>query len=521
MSGFRARLVASYVLCMVFIVVVAGVGIAGARSVRGAVDDVAAAAAAAGTTRALVLLVVTGGVIAVLCASWLVRQASVPLRQLDALCRATAGGDLSQRGTWGARDEFGALVRSYNAMTESLSSTLSLVAIDARGLASASEELTVFSGEIRSSAGDSAVRAGVVSAAAEEVSENVRTVATATEEMGASIREIAHSTSAAARIASDAVDAVATANSTVSRLGTSSAEIGTVVKVITSIAAQTNLLALNATIEAARAGDAGKGFAVVAGEVKDLARETALATEDISGRIDLLRADALAAVLAIGEISTIIERINETQSTIASAVEEQTATTNEMSRSVADAAQAAAGIAESIDGVAVAAATTNDEVAATLSSAAELSRLSLDLSQTVSRFVLSTGVSLRDGEQMSVRAQITAAIGAHGAWKGRLTAAVSAGTHSEDVAVVAKDDRCDFGSWLLRATVGDAGRAHLEESRDLHATFHREAAAVLRMVSARELGDARLSIAPGGSFAEASRRLTRTMIGWRQATDLG
>ncbi|WP_372594325.1 methyl-accepting chemotaxis protein [Actinotalea sp.] len=404
MGGFRTRLIASYVLCMIFIIVLAGVGISGVRTVLAASGEVAAEAAA-GAVRVLVLLVVVGGLIAVFCARWLVRQASVPLRQLNELCESVAAGDLSKRGTWAARDEFGDLVRGYNDMVDALSATLDLVSVNARCLTAAAEDVAVSAGEIRGRAGDSAARAEAVAASAEQVSTNVRSVASATEEMSASIREIAHNTSAAAGIASDAVDAVGTATSTVSRLGASSAEIGDVVKVITSIAEQTHLLALNATIEAARAGDAGRGFAVVAGEVKELARETAKATEDIGRRIDTIQSDAGAAVSAIAVISTIIERIDETQTTIASAIEEQTATTNEMSRSVTEAALGAGEIAESIDAVAVAASATNDEVEASLASASELNRISAELSQTVARFVLSPASRSAAGAEPSVREQ--------------------------------------------------------------------------------------------------------------------
>ena len=172
-----------------------------------------------------------------------------------------------------------------------------------------------------------------------EVSRNVETVVAATREMTASIEEISRSATESARVANSAVKMADSTNHVVGKLGESSAEIGKVIKVINSIAEQTNLLALNATIEAARAGEAGKGFAVVANEVKDLAKETAKATEDIGQRIDAIQNDTQTAVDAIQKISEVINRINDISGTIASAVEEQTATSNEIARSVVEAAR--------------------------------------------------------------------------------------------------------------------------------------------------------------------------------------
>ena len=190
------------------------------------------------------------------------------------------------------------------------------------------------------------------------MSKNVTTVSTGTEEMGASIKEIAKSANEAAKVATSAVKVAERTNATVAKLGETSAEIGNVIKVITSIAQQTNLLALNATIEAARAGEAGKGFAVVANEVKELAKQTAKATEDISRKIEAIQGDTKGAVEAIAQIGKIINQINDIQNTIASAVEEQTATTGEISRNVSEAARGSNEIAQNITGVAQAARST-------------------------------------------------------------------------------------------------------------------------------------------------------------------
>ncbi|MCK6546891.1 methyl-accepting chemotaxis protein, partial [Myxococcota bacterium] len=225
---------------------------------------------------------------------------------------------------------------ALNTAVREVRLALATIAQSAQALAASSEELSAVSTQIGGSSQETSTQAGVVSAAAEQVSKNVQTVATGTEEMTASIKEIAKSASEAARVAGQAVKVAENTNTTVAKLGTSSAEISEVIKVITSIAQQTNLLALNATIEAARAGEAGKGFAVVANEVKELAKETAKATEDIGRKIEAIQTDSQDAVAAIGQISGIIAQINDIQGTIASAVEEQTATTNEMGRNVAE-----------------------------------------------------------------------------------------------------------------------------------------------------------------------------------------
>ena len=244
-------------------------------------------------------------------------------------------------------------------------------------------ELASVSHEMSSTAEETAAQAGVVSAAGEEVSHNVATVATAVEEMSASISEIAQQAGEAARITASAVAQAESTNATVGQLGAASAEIGKVVEVITSIAEQTNLLALNATIEAARAGEAGKGCAVVAGEVKELAKETAKATEEISSKIAAIQSETGSAVEAIGEVGQVIGRISDISSTIASAVEEQTATTTEISRNVSEAARGSADIAENVTAVAQAAQNTAAAAGSTQQTAATLSEVAAGLEAIV------------------------------------------------------------------------------------------------------------------------------------------
>jgi methyl-accepting chemotaxis protein len=263
---------------------------------------------------------------------------------------------------------------------------LASVAQNALELGTASEDLTAVSQRMNQTARQTAAQASSVSAASEQVSRNVQTVAIGMEEMGVSIKEIAKNAHEAARVATTAVRVAQTTNNTVAKLGESSAEIGKVIKVITSIAQQTNLLALNATIEAARAGQAGKGFAVVANEVKDLAQETARATEDISRRIEAIQADSSGAVTAIAEISAVIGRLGDYQNTIAAAVEEQTATTNEMARNVAEAATGSNRIVDSIAGVTGAAQTTTVGVTEAQRAAGDLARMAGDLRTLVSGF---------------------------------------------------------------------------------------------------------------------------------------
>jgi methyl-accepting chemotaxis protein len=303
-----------------------------------------------------------------------------------AACQIAAGDLTAQDIDVRSSDEVGLLGKSINEMHGSMRKTILGISHNARQLASSSEELSAVSTQMGANAEETSAQSNVVAAAAEQVSSCIQTVAAGAEEMMASIKEIAKNSCDAARVATQAVKIAEATNTTVAKLGDSSAEIGQVIKVITSIAQQTNLLALNATIEAARAGEAGKGFAVVANEVKELAKETAKATEDISSKIEAIQTDTRAAVDAIAEISGIIRQINDIQNTIASAVEEQSATTNEIGRNIGEASKGSSEIAQNIGGVAQAAKSTAEGAGNSQAASAELARMATELQRLVSQF---------------------------------------------------------------------------------------------------------------------------------------
>ncbi|MEO0321323.1 MAG: HAMP domain-containing methyl-accepting chemotaxis protein [Myxococcota bacterium] len=309
-------------------------------------------------------------------------------RSIRRAVEAARKGDLSVKVPVKGDDVLAELAQDIGGLIAEFRTSLVKIGEGSKSLATSSAELTTVSTTLATNAAETTQQAVVVSESADQVSSSVETVAAGIEEMSASVKEIAKSAQNAAQVATEGVEVARSTNATVAKLGESSAEIGKVVKVITSIAQQTNLLALNATIEAARAGAAGKGFAVVANEVKELAKETAKATEDISQKIEAIQGNTKSAVDAIDRIGGIIGQVNEIQGTIALSVDEQRSTTNEISRSLNEAVRSTRDIADTINGVATAARSTTGGAEKTQATAETCSNLAGDLDALVARFTV-------------------------------------------------------------------------------------------------------------------------------------
>ncbi|WP_308535313.1 methyl-accepting chemotaxis protein [uncultured Mobiluncus sp.] len=333
-----------------------------------------------------IITVVALVIVAVIIMGKVRRAVTHSVESVETVVKGLAQGDLTRRAVINSNDELADMSRAVNLSNSALQEAFGSAARTSEAVRSESETVADLTTQTAQAAAGSAAQADAVAGAAEQVSINVQTVAAGAEEMGSAIREISSNANEAARVAQEATEAAAATTETVEKLGKSSKEIDDVIHAITAIAEQTNLLALNATIEAARAGEAGKGFAVVAGEVKDLAAETAKATDDITGRIAKIQDDTDSAVTAIRRISEIISQINDFQTTIAAAVEEQTATTNEMARSVTEAASGSSTIATNIGQFAGAASQAVEPLNALAATASDLQSKAADLRAELGKF---------------------------------------------------------------------------------------------------------------------------------------
>ena len=310
-------------------------------------------------------------------------------KQIGEIIAAAAGGNFT--ATVRLEGKTGFLLDisgQVNKLIDTARHAFQAIAANAATLSTASQDLSALSIQMSSNAEETTAQAASAAAAANQVSGNMQQVATGVEELSVSIREISSNAMEASAVTTRAVAEAKATNQTMAKLGVSSQEIGSVLKVISSIAEQTNLLALNATIEAARAGDLGKGFAVVANEVKELARQTSRATVEISNNIGNIQSDVKVAISSIGAISEIIQKINDISNVIASAVEEQAATANEIGKAVSSAANGSGEIASNLASVSQVSRDTTLGASNSQKAASNLRQMSAELQTLVSRFSL-------------------------------------------------------------------------------------------------------------------------------------
>ena len=480
----------------------------------------------------LTILAILGIVIA--------RGIGEPLSQAVRQLGQVAGGDLSHdvAGEYLNRgDEIGQLSKAMQTMSASLRSVLKDVADGIYVLSTSSAELSANSGRMAQGGQQASEKAHSVAAAAEQMTANVMSVsvgmeqtttnlasvATATEQMTATIGEIAGNSEKARRITEEATHQAAHIREQMNHLGQAAREIGKVTETITEISSQTNLLALNATIEAARAGSAGKGFAVVANEIKELAQQTAAATEDIKGRIAGVQSSSARGIAEIEKISQVIQNVSEIVASIAAAIEEQATVTKDIARNIGEAStgvrdanvrvsesslatQSMAQEIASVDDVAHEMADGSEQVR---SSATNLSRLAEQLQTTVSRFQISGGN----------QTVLKSAIAAHSAWTARLKAAVINGTLDVSIGTIRADNQCQFGKWLHGAAISAAeGQAeNYRQARQLHARFHEEASKVAQLALAGQKEAAGQAMGPASEYAKTSAALTKVLTLWSTA----
>ena len=319
-------------------------------------------------------------------ASLIARRIVIPVTEVANLLNGMATGDLTGVVATASGDEIGRMASAATRAAEYMSAAITEMTVGAAELTSAARRLDTVSGQVAAGAEQTSERAGAVASAADQISTSVQTVAAGAEEMDVSIREIAANATNAARAGEEAIAAAERASGQGVRLGEVSSEVTRVVELIGAVARQTGLLALNATIEAARAGEFGKGFAVVAGEVKELAHQASGASDDVTMRIAAMQDETMSMVDDIGGIGQLIERLGESQTSIAGAVEQQSRTTTGISVNVHQAASGASEIAATIADVADAAAGTAQAVTEVRRAAGDLSDLSTRLREQVGGF---------------------------------------------------------------------------------------------------------------------------------------
>jgi methyl-accepting chemotaxis protein len=441
----------------------------------------------------VVLLVVLGGLAAVFA-----HRLTKPLVGIVEIFRDMAHGDLTRTIAVQSRDEVGQLAEAADAMVRNLRQMFGNIVANTNVLAGSSTELSSIATQLSGGAKDTTRQSATVAAATEQMSANmttmaasteqmsgnVRTVASAVEELTASISEVARSAEQSAAVANSAAELATAGNAKINELGAAAGEIGKVIEVIQDIAEQTNLLALNATIEAARAGDAGKGFAVVATEVKELAKQTAAATEDIRQRIEGIQNSTGQVVQSIGEIGATIKKVNEVARTIAAAVEEQSITTKEIGRNVAQTSVAAETVAR---GVAESASVTREiarniaEVDQSAKQTAEGATAAQTAGGKVTQVVDKLSALMGQFKVSNKRFDAEPIKTAHALWSAKLSDLL-AGKINLDPSEVARHTDCKFGKWYYGPQGKQlAGLDIFNSVGEQHAKFHELAKSIAEL----------------------------------------
>ncbi len=486
------------------------------------------------------------------------RSITQPLAATVTHIGTVASGDLS--GEMDAKymkrgDEFGDMARAVHTMSTNLREIVTEIGKGVHVLSDSSNELSSNSAEMSQGSREASDKAHSVAAAAEEMTTNIVSVAAGmeeastnlthvaahTEQMTSTIGEIAGNSEKARHITEEAMREVSQINEQMNQLGQAAREIGKVTETINEISSQTNLLALNATIEAARAGSAGKGFAVVANEIKELAQQTAAATEDIKGRIVGVQSSASAGIADIERISKVIHEVTDIVSSIAAAIEEQATVTKDIARNIAEAStgvkEANNRVSESsdatkeiareiafVDQAAGGMASGSDQVR---TNAVELNGVAQRLQSMVSRFRVSSGGhgnrthggGAAVADRSMATEEIEKAIAAHSAWKGRLQGIVNTGKIDMSINTIRSDRECQFGRWLHGGTIdSDAAKSpHCQSAKHLHAQFHEEAARIAQMATSGQRDAALKALAASGEFARVSGELKSTLRKWSES----
>ena len=481
------------------------------------------------------------------------RWITAPLKRAVQVADTIASGDLTVDIEVGSEDEIGQLMAAMKHMADSLRQmffqmltgvqTLSQTASGFQDtsliMTGSAEQSSVRCRAVSSSAEEMNVSMATVAAAMDQATSNINTVAVASEEMTTTIGEIARSSESARQITGQAVTRADKVTVQVEALGRAAREIGKVTETIAAISAQTNLLALNATIEAARAGAAGKGFTVVAGEIKELAKQTAAATEGIREKIENIQLSTTEAVADIDAISHVIQEVNSIISSTAAAVEQQLSVTQEIAANIAEAAHGAREVNCNVSQASGVAGTIAMEIAEVTLSVAEIStsssqvqtnaegllKLADHLKQMASRYKTGEADQLNAGKSSNPkrpgldRVQVDKGVGAHAMWKSRLQKAIESGKLEVSLDVVRVDNACAFGKWFLGTDIPESVKqtAQYQSIKEMHAQFHKTAAKVGELAVAGKKSDAERMMAENGEFAALSLRLTAALMDWKKS----